>query len=986
MEPAEEESASREDEPIAATVKRPSRYSVRNWSVRWKVLAIALLPMALAAVFGGMRVANAITEANRLRLVADRAEMIPAITNYMSALGNALVAVSSDGDAQGAKKNFENRKFELQSRLSHTAVATDVQSGVNTLLEHGQGLLDVALVGGIGLRDEVTSYAPVLLTAEDAINGSVRVDNERIRAQTEGLSRAVGARGQMLMQELLVNRGGEIPDPELRTSMMTLAGTEPSTLFGMSEVLGVDSPDAKNLQLQLVTRMGVMSNPENVLPNNPVLLDSIRTTDGIAARVISENTGAITAALEDRAANRRTAALRDIALVVGAIIAALLVVALVARSLVRPLRTLRDSALRVAHTDLEDEIARVRAGDESPPAPLPVYTTEEVGQVAHAVDELHAQALLLAGDEARLRRLVNEMFETMSRRNRSLVDQQLALIDRLERNEDDPDRLESLFRLDHLAARMRRNGANLLVLAGSRAPQERGRSAPLATVISAATSEVEGYHRVQTVLVPEVTVLGAAATDTVHLLAELIDNGLRYSAPTEPVRVVAGFEADGGVVIEVVDTGLGMTDTDLRMANMRLAAGGEFSPENARHMGLFVISLLAHRHGIEVRLFPAEQGAQGVTAEVYLPPDLLTGAPVIEQPPEQSIAPYPAPPVEPAPPRPESKWSAPAVGIPEPEFDLEPESESEQYDDSSPGPVVSLLPRRTPGSSGITGMPAALEPEPEPEPEPAAELPRVRRELPRPWWETGTEGDQGAASSEATPEPAGDKPAPADTSAYFAARYRVEPDEVAELVRADLSHPDLGHTDLPDHDDATGATDWAPDTDAIYQRMLSESMGGTAGADLQADLDWKTVWDHGWSVAAEAENVPVVAHTEHGLPVREPGVRLVPGSAEGDLDADRTPDAPAGSPETPEPDEVFGEPSAPAHRAADQAEPVASNGVPHRPAHAAPGRDPDAVRASISSHFGGVRAGRAHARDDERNGFDSDISNGPDTDRGQNHR
>ena len=129
---------------------------------------------------------------------------------------------------------------------------------------------------------------------------------------------------------------------------------------------------------------------------------------------------------------------------------------------------LRDGALKVAHTDLEEEIARVQAGGAEPvPQPLPVYTTEEIGQVAHAVDELHTQALLLAGDEARLRLLVNDMFETMSRRNRSLVDQQLALIDRLERNEENPDRLDSLFRLDHLAARLRRNSANLLVLAGA---------------------------------------------------------------------------------------------------------------------------------------------------------------------------------------------------------------------------------------------------------------------------------------------------------------------------------------------------------------------------------------------------------------------------------------------------------------------------------------------------------------------------------------
>nr|WP_234808613.1 ATP-binding protein [Mycolicibacter terrae] len=919
-------------QPDAAVMKRPSRWSVGNWPVRWKVLAIALLPMVLAGVFGGLRVSGALSEANRLQLVADRAEMIPAITNYMSALGDALVAASSDGDAEGARKNFENRKYELQSRLSHTDVATDVRSGVSTLIERGQGLLDLVSTTGVGLRDEVTGYAPILLTAEDAITGSVRLDSERIRSQTEGLSRAVGARGQMMMQELLVNRGGELPDPELRSSMMTLAGTEPSTLFGMSEVLGVDSPDAKTLQQQLVTRMAILSDPEQVLPNNPVLRESIRTTDQIAARLIAENTGAVTKAVEDRAADRRAAAIRDIALVLAAIIATLLAVWLVARSLVRPLRTLRDSALQVAHGDLEHEIARVRAGDEREPAPLPVYTTEEVGQVAHAVDELHAQALLLAGDEARLRRLVNEMFETMSRRNRSLVDQQLALIDRLERNEDDPDRLESLFRLDHLAARMRRNGANLLVLAGARVPHERGRPVSLATLISAAASEVEGYHRVQTVLVPEVTVIGAAAGDGVHLLAELIDNALRYSPPTEPVRVVAGFENDGGVVVEVVDAGLGMTDADLRMANMRLASGGEFSPENARHMGLFVISRLAHRHGIEVRLFPASRGARGITAEVYLPPHLL-----IHRAAEEPVAPQRPTLTEPA-------WQAAQHYPSEPEAYQPYEDQSYEYqpeeiqhqpyvhpEDTDPGPVVSLLPRRTPGSSGITGVP-----DEQPVQSPA-DAGRVRRELPQPWWEADEAGagTDAPASDQAPepveedfgePEPVVEKTSPADTSAYFAARTRVE----------------------------SAAND--PDTDTIYQRMLSESVGNDPNdPSLRADLDWQSVWDRGWSVAAEVENMPVVAHTEHGLPVREPGARLVPGSAEAETPPEH--------------------PHDPAHRPGDLGEPVASNGGRHGPAHEAPERDPAAIRASISSHFGGVRAARSHARED-----------GLDTDQGQNQQ
>ena len=315
----------------------------------------------------------------------------------------------------------------------------------------------------------------------------------------------------------------------------------------------------------------------------------------------------------------------------AAFIIALLVVFLVARSLVRPLRILRDGALRVAHTDLEQGIARVRAGDEREPEPLAVYTTEEIGQVAHAVDELHAQALLLAGDEARLRLVINEMFETMSRRNRSLVDQQLALIDRLEKSEDDPERLDNLFRLDHLATRMRRIGANLLVLAGAQVSRDHRESLPLASAVNAAVSEVEDYKRVEVGEVPDSALVGRISADAVHMLAELIDNALRYSPPISPVRVSAEHTSNAGLLIEVHDDGIGMTDSDLRIANMRLHAGGEVSQDNTRHMGLFVVGRLAHMHGMAVRLRNAVEGepSSGTTAELYIPPKLLEhGAPI----------------------------------------------------------------------------------------------------------------------------------------------------------------------------------------------------------------------------------------------------------------------------------------------------------------------------------------------------------------------
>ncbi|WP_041321387.1 ATP-binding protein [Mycobacterium intracellulare] len=907
-----------------AAAKRPPAWSLSNWPVGWKVLAIVLVPLTLLTVFGVLRIHTAMDSAARLKLAATRADVVPVITKYMSALDVALQAGSAGRDVEGAKKNYEARKGELQGRLADTDVTDDVRSGVNTLLDGGQMLVSKASDSGLGLRERVTLYAPILLTAEDVINASVRVDDEHIRAQAQGLSRAVGARGQMTMQKILITRGAELPEPQLRTSMATLAGTEPSTLFGMSEVLGAGSPEAKTLQQQMVARMAIMSDPASVLVDNADLLRSVQATDDIADQVIKNVTASVTKAVHAQAADRRSAAIVDTVLVLAAIVIALVVVLLVARALVRPLRILRDGALKVAHTDLEEEVARVKAGGAEPiPTPLPVYTTEEIGQVAHAVDELHTQALLLAGDEARLRLLVNDMFETMSRRSRSLVDQQLALIDRLERNEENPERLDSLFRLDHLAARLRRNSANLLVLAGAQLARDQRDPVPLETVISAAVSEVEDYRRVEIAGLPECALVGAAAGGAIHLFAELIDNALRYSPPTTSARVSASRGGDGGVVVRIADSGLGMNDADRRIANMRLQAGGDVSPDNARHMGLFVVGRIAGRHGIRVGLRgpAANEKGSGTTAEIYLPPTVLTGLAAAESGAPRHIRAVSSP----------SAKLASAIAAP-------PRADDARRHDGTrepaarnappaPGPSVTLLPRRNPGSSGITDVPA-----PPAEPPP----PRRRRELATPWWEGAPQAAPAArpAQPEAAPEPPPEpkpeaapepKPAPApepappvraasDTSAFFAARPR-EPRQ-----------------DKP--------ADPATDDDVIYRRMLSEMLGDPHDLVNSPDLDWQSVWDRGWTLAAAAEDKPVESRTtDHGLPVRTPGARLVPGGANG-----------TGLAERDEPDHGLngGSPSQ------------------RQPQHAAVTRDPEAVRASFSNHFGGVRSGRSHARDTEQ--------------------
>ncbi|MET0473402.1 MAG: ATP-binding protein [Mycobacterium sp.] len=924
--------------------KRPSRWAMSNWPVRWKVFAIVLVPLLLVGAFGGLRISSGWTQAGDLRLAADRTEMVPAIEDYMATLEGALLANSAGGDAQGALGAFDTSKQNLQRRLAATDVVPDVRTGVTSLLDSGQSLLDQVSANGIDLRGRITAYAPILLTAEDAINGSVRVDDEKIRAETLGLSRAIGARGQMMMQQLLVNLGGDLPEPELRTSMITLAGTEPSTLFGMAQVLGVGSPDAQRLQEAMVERMAMMSDPAVPLAGNQDLTRSLQVTDDIATKIIDSTTSSVTSAVADQADAKRQEAIRDSVIVGVAILVALGVVLVVARSLVRPLRKLRDGALRVAHEDLVRELERVRQGGEPGAVrPLPVNTTEEVGQVAHAVDELHEQAVFLASEQARLQLQVGDMFETLSRRSRSLVDQQLSVIDRLERNEEDPARLESLFRLDHLAARMRRNGANLLVLAGSRVPREEAEPVPVSALVNAAASEVEDYKRVVTGTVPESEVVGAVAGDLVHLLAELLDNALRYSPPISEVRVSAVHTGNGGLVVEVSDIGLGMTDSDLRVANARLQSGGEVNPYTARHMGLFVVGRLATQHGLVVRLRSTIAGEpnSGTTAGVFIPADLLLHGPGVSDLGPGDYAPpadYQTSQGHQAP----RDYGMAAEPAGEPAWNVaadrdgagEVRAAEPEYRNGNHIPV-SLLPQRNPGASGIADIPSdPIAPTP---PEPNAGWPSGQ-------WPADSTPAQTPAGRQPERQPPAERPTPTNTSSFFASRETLASREPGAGPLAESTPVPPTPLDPRPPADASQPAAVSGSDDAIYQKMLSEWLiDDPHELANSVDLDWQTVWDHGWSAAAAAENAPVTQHTEHGLPVRQPGARLVPGApVNGD-------------------DERNGR-NLGAHRGTDPTSDEDRDAAFDTGPIAIP-RNPESVRSSIGNHFGGVHAGRSHARD-----------------------
>jgi len=338
----------------------------------------------------------------------------------------------------------------------------------------------------------------------------------------------------------------------------------------------------------------------------------------------------------------------------------------------RRLRVLRGAALAIAYTELPGAISTLSEA-EGPGAvrsalhdsmahadKLTVPGVDEIGEVGAALGAVHRQALRLAAEQSLLRIDVAGLFVALSRRGQSLIHRQLAHIDEFEQGETDPQRLEKLFVLDHLAARMRRNEENLLVLAGGEPGRRVTSAVALVEVIRAAAAEIEDYARVDPIEVAEVGVAAHVVRDLIHLLAELLENAATYSPPETRVRVAARRAVEG-VNLTVFDEGIGMPPAQVAELNNRLYRPTTLTAELAGTMGLLVVSRLAARHGIEVELRSAS-GA-GTAALVALPTGVLARLPAPAQAPVQpvmSAAPFPVqlgPPVVSAPPASTSRVS-----------------------------------------------------------------------------------------------------------------------------------------------------------------------------------------------------------------------------------------------------------------------------------------------------------------------------------------
>ncbi|GAA5115403.1 sensor histidine kinase [Haloechinothrix salitolerans] len=322
--------------------------------------------------------------------------------------------------------------------------------------------------------------------------------------------------------------------------------------------------------------------------------------------------------------------------ILAAALAAMVIALRLSRALIERLTRLREETLDLSNRELPGVVERLRQGDRVDveyQIPWLDHGTDEIGQVANAFNKAQQTAISAAVQEAETRRGVGSVFLNIAHRTQVIVHRQLKVLDSVERSEDDPDQLQLLFQLDHLATRSRRNAENLIILGGEQPGRQWRNPVSLREVVRSAVSETEHYTRVGAVSIPDTLMDGKVVADLAHLLAELIDNATAFSPPQSKVEV-RGNAVGRGVVIEVEDQGLGMEKEQLDKFNTMLRKPPDFSVmalSTESRVGLFVVARLASRHGIKITLRESIYG--GTTAIVLVPTDLIAQETTPHEPP-----------------------------------------------------------------------------------------------------------------------------------------------------------------------------------------------------------------------------------------------------------------------------------------------------------------------------------------------------------------
>src|SRR5215470_6221288 len=634
-----------------------SRLALRNWRVPWRLIALIAIPTVVAMAFAGLRVAAAAGSAATFGRSAQLAALGQQVTGLAQAMederdlsANFIADGRPAADRAALRRQYAvtnawARRVGTQTRRIGGAFPAQTQTDAAAVIARIADLPNLrsyAMAGDAPALTVITNYTLALadmFTFDDAI--AQQAASSALVASVRTLGSLSRMKNQASLQRAVLKAAlvsGRFQPGTL--DALTTAQTQQATdlaSFGTSATLAETQALSNtvagrpiDLAQAMEQRAIVLGGGGSRLQLGPGASQRWYTDMSYAVGRMRQVEQQLTDTIARQASTLHRGAMRSL-LLTAAIAAAVLIVVLlttviIARSLVRPLRQLKAEALDVAGVRLPAEVRELSTAGEADQSvevePIGVHSTDEIGQVARAFDQVHQEAVRLAADEARLRGSVSAIFISLSRRSRSLLERLLRLIDSLELGEQDSERLADLFRMDHLATRMRRNSENLLVLAGQEPPRRWAEPVSLADVVRASVSEIEQYDRVVLDMQPGIGVTGNAVADVVHLLAEVIENATIFSAEETLVTVSGHALRTGGVLINVVDSGMGMAEEQLRQVNWRLENPPAADVEVSRHMGLFAVAHLAARHGIRVRLRRAPSG--GLIAHVWLPDALIS--------------------------------------------------------------------------------------------------------------------------------------------------------------------------------------------------------------------------------------------------------------------------------------------------------------------------------------------------------------------------
>ncbi|MFJ4469360.1 nitrate- and nitrite sensing domain-containing protein [Streptomyces sp. NPDC089424] len=665
-------------EQVATPAPSGGRFSPRNWRVPTRLNAILLIPVMVGLVMGGFQVKSSIDTWQEAEDAESTARLVRASLTYADALYTERDLTTAPlllGRDQATVTQARKKTDAAADAFDEAAQSMPQKPGLErrlTLFREAepklQQLRQVAYTSKLdGVKTEegyVEVAHPLMEFANELGLGTGNITSYGRTVYAISLTKAALSLERSIGTHILVKPGPK--DADLAKQRVALSSYAYLEGIAVEEYIGggteADAQKLEDAKKQIEAdgrqqaKEALAKNPDyKAPPSDPTVMvgamAGLTTTDPAAREALAqqgisaENWWAVNTLkynayrqiesdMADTAVNEAASiadgakqdAIITGAIVVVALLAAFILAGMVARQMSRSMRQLRNAAFGIAEQRLPmlvDQLSRTDPGRvDTRVSPIPISSTDEIGEVARAFDQVHREAVRLAAEQALLRGNINAIFTNLSRRNQSLIEGQLTLITDLENNEADPDQLENLFRLDHLATRMRRNGENLLVLAGEEPGRRWDQPVPLVDVVRAASSEVEQYERIEISGVPEAEIHGRAVTDLVHLLAELLENATTFSSPQTKVRVTATRLPDGRVMIEIHDKGIGLTAEDFADINHKLANPPTVDAAISQRMGLFVVGRLSDRHGIRVQLRPS--GEQAGTTSLVMLPDAIT--------------------------------------------------------------------------------------------------------------------------------------------------------------------------------------------------------------------------------------------------------------------------------------------------------------------------------------------------------------------------